>query len=344
MTLNSRSIQIPTNFRIIEGSAGKFTSFLYVVVFSGFSFYFSPELIIVLGGEMRNPRKNLPIASNHFFYRLVFFYLLTSLAVGAICASNAKDLTSGSGNANASPFVIAIRNAGISGLPSVVNAGILTSAWSAGNSYLYMSSRSLYSLALTGQAPKIFTRCNRQGLPVYAVIAASCFAPLAYLSVGSQSGVVFNWFISLTNSAGYTSWIVCSVILIRFRKACQVQGVTPPYRTWIQPYGSWIAMVVFSILLLCNGFTVFYPGQWDTAGFVTTYVGIPLFLSLWLGHKVLRGRNDPWMLAPKQVDLTSDLSEVEADAEMWTRLDEESKANSKASGNKVWKKISVIWN
>ncbi|KAJ9645047.1 hypothetical protein H2199_003051 [Coniosporium tulheliwenetii] len=159
-----------TNTYLVSGAGGRFTAFLYVWVFSGFSF-------CVLG----------------------------ALAILVICKSNSEDLTSGSGDANASPWVIAIRNAGIFVLPSIVNAGILTSAWSVGNAYLYMSSRSLYSLAVAGNAPKIFTRCNRYGLPIYAVLASSCFTFLAYLNIGSQAGAVFNWFISLTNTAGYTS-------------------------------------------------------------------------------------------------------------------------------------------
>ena len=130
---------------VVGGAGGRFTAFLYVWVFSGFSFYFGPELIITTSGEMYHPRKNLPIASRRFFYRLAFFYVFGALAIGAICRSDAEDLTSGAGNANASPWVIAIRNAGISALPSIVNGGILTSAWSAGNSFLYMSSRSLVS-------------------------------------------------------------------------------------------------------------------------------------------------------------------------------------------------------
>ena len=226
------------NTYIVGGDGGRFTAFLYVMVFSGFSFYFGPELMIYTAGEMRNPRRNLPTASRRFFFRLILFYCLGALAIGIICQANSKGLTSGSGNANASPWVIGIQNAGIPILPSIVNGGILTSAWSSGNSYLYMSSRALYSLAIAGNAPKIFARCTRYGLPIYAVIVASLFTPLAYLSCGSQAGVVFNWFISLTNTAGYTSWIFCCIIFQRFRKACERQGKTLPYRSHIQPWVS----------------------------------------------------------------------------------------------------------
>lgn len=324
---------------LLDGTTGRFTAFLYVWVFAGFSYYFSPELIVVTGGEMRNPRKNLPIACRHFILRLAVFYGLGSLAIGVICDSTASGLTSGASNANASPWVIAIRNAGISVLPSIINAGILTSGWSAGNSYLYLSSRSLYSLSVAGNAPRIFSRCNRYGLPIYAVLASCCFAPLAYLNVSKQPSIVFNWFVSLTNTAGYTSWIVCAIIFLRFRKACKTQGVSVPYQSRIQPYAAWICIPLFGILLLANGFTVFYPGQFTVAGFLTTYLGIPIFLTLWLGHKLLRDRNSSWVHSPEAVDLVSGLREVEDDAHQWTLQ----KANESQRGKKWWTAIFYIW-
>ncbi|KAF9740746.1 proline-specific permease [Paraphaeosphaeria minitans] len=330
-----------TRTYIVGGAGGRFTAFLYVWVFSGFSFYFGPELIIFTAGEMRNPRKNLPIAGRRFFGRLMFFYVLASLAIGVICSSTAEGLTSSSGNANASPWVIAIRNAKIEALPSIINAGILISAWSAGNAYLYMSSRALYSLAIGGNAPRIFVKCNKYGLPVYAVIAASCFAPLAYLNVVSAAGEIFNWFISLTNTAGYTSWIVCCVIFLRFRRACAAQGISVPYQSKIQPYGAYIGLVTFTFLLLMNGFTQFYPGHFTASGFLTTYLGIPIFLVLWLSHKILAGREDPWLQHPLETDLTTGLREVEIDAATWDRLEN---AKERNMGSQNWlKKLSIIW-
>lgn len=327
---------------IIKGAGGHFTAFLYVWVFSGFSFYFGPELVVFTAGEMRNPRKNLPIAGRRFFARLMFFYVLGSLAIGIICNSNSHGLTSGAGNANASPWVIAIRNAKIEALPSIVNGGVLTSAWSAGNAYLYMSSRSLYSLAVAGNAPKIFTRCTRYGLPIYAVLAACCFAPLAYLNVASAAGEVFNWFISLTNTAGYTSWVICCIIFLRFRKACAAQGITVPYQSKVQPYAAWVCLVVFAFLLVMNGFTQFYPGHFTPSGFLTTYLGIPLFLVLWLGHQLVTGKKHPWIWSPAAVDLTTGLRAVEADAEIWTRM-EELRHEKRGSETKWSKKLSIMW-
>src|SRR5204862_6860250 len=136
-------------------------------------FLFAPELIVTTAGEMECPRYNIPRASRRYFYRLLCFYILGALAIGVICPSNSSMLTNGGADAASSPFVVGIKNAGIPVLDSIVNAVILTSAWSSGNSYLYMSSRSLYSLAVAGNAPSIFKTCNRYGLPYAAVIASA---------------------------------------------------------------------------------------------------------------------------------------------------------------------------
>ena len=58
---------------LVGGAAGRFCGFLYVLVYSVFSFNFAPELLVVTGGEMKAPRKNLPRAAKHFFWRLVIF-------------------------------------------------------------------------------------------------------------------------------------------------------------------------------------------------------------------------------------------------------------------------------
>ncbi|KAL2673542.1 hypothetical protein Neosp_011984 [[Neocosmospora] mangrovei] len=328
------------NAYLVPGAGGRATAFLYCWVFSGFSFYFAPEQLILASGEMINPRKNLPTAARRFFLRLVFFYVFGAAAVGSICPSNAPGLTSGAGNANASPWVIAIQTAQIEILPSIINAGILTAAMSAGVAYLFMASRSLFALSLLGQAPKFLSKCNRLGVPYMALVCVSSLGLLGFLVINTKAGQVFNWFISITNTAGYTSWIVCCVLYLRFRKATELQGVAVPYRSFLQPYASWVCLVVFSFLLLANGFTNFYPGNFSVSGFITTYIGIPLFLILWLGHKIIAGRNDPWLFSIGEIDLVTGVRDAEEEAEHWTAAEEALKNSHQGSW---WGKVRVLW-
>ena len=56
--------------------------------------------------------------------------------------------------------------------PHIINACVFTSAFSAGNSFLFCGSRILYGLSLRGQAPRIFAYCTKNGLPIIAVMAS----------------------------------------------------------------------------------------------------------------------------------------------------------------------------
>lgn len=293
----------------LTGNTGLFVSFWHTFISCVFPFTFAPELIVVTGGEMENPRRNLPIASRRYFYRLVFFYIFSVLAIGVICPANDPRLTDGGAGAGSSPFVVAIANAGIPVLPHIINAVILISAWSSGNSFLYISSRSLYTLSLQGSAPRFCSICNRWGVPYVAVGISSLFAGLAYLNVASSGSVVFNWFVNLTNTWGMISWVCCSIVYLRFRKACKAQGVETPYQHWLQPWGSYISIFMFTLACLTNGFTVFFPYKWSASSFLTDYIGIPIFFVMYFGHRIWFWK-DKWAIGAEEVDMTTGLQEV----------------------------------
>ena len=65
------------------------------------------------------------------------------------------------GTGRRSPFVIAFKIAGWTGLSHAVNAAILLSAWSAAASDIYISSRFLFFLARRGHAPNFLAHLFR---------------------------------------------------------------------------------------------------------------------------------------------------------------------------------------
>lgn len=255
-------------------------------------------------------------AGRRYFYRLIFFYVFGVLAISCIVSSAHPNLLSYSSGAGSSPWAIAAREAGIRGLDSVINAVIVTSAWSAGNAYLYLASRTLYSIALIGTAPKIFTKCNEQGLPYYALAASAVFSLLAYLNVGSQSGKVFNWFANLINTGAYQSWICIGIIYLRFRAACDAQNLDAsqlPFRSRFQPYLTYFNLFILTLLMLLSGFSVFLKGNWNTSSFLTAYLGFPIFFGLYFGHKLFSGRQDCWCHPMAMIDLDTGLEEIIAE-------------------------------
>jgi yeast amino acid transporter len=154
-------------------------------------------------GEAENPRKVLPRAYKAVFYRLTAFFMLGSLCVGILVPYDDAELTeafsTGKPGAAASPYVVSMNRLRIQVLPHIVNAMVLGSAFSAGNSYVYCASRSLFGLALEGKAPKIFTRCTKNGVPIYCVGLVLLISLLSFLQVSNNAAVVLSWFVNLVS-------------------------------------------------------------------------------------------------------------------------------------------------
>lgn len=170
-----------TNFNGITGPTGHFLGFLSSFVNASFSFI-GVETVVITAAESVDPHRAIPRAARRVTYRIAFFYVLGALLIGIIVNPNNKALVSGTDNASSSPFVIAIQEAGINVLPSIVNACILIAAWSAGNSYCWVGSRMIVAMTTDRQLPQFFGRCTKNGVPYVAVITAWLFGPLAYLS------------------------------------------------------------------------------------------------------------------------------------------------------------------
>ncbi|KAH6605216.1 proline-specific permease [Trichoderma cornu-damae] len=293
-----------------KGATGRFLGYWHAFVKAGFAFITSPELIAIAAGEAVSPRRNLKKAARRFTVRLALFYGFSSLIIGIIVPSNDPRLL-GASNASASPFVIGIQNAGIPVLNHIINAVILTSAWSAGNSFLYSASRVLYSMAVNGQAPKFFALTNRMGVPYVAVLFTWLFSLLSFLNVNNSGATVFNWFVNISTISGFLAWIIIMITYLRFRKAIMFNGLWPemPYKTPLQPYATYAALFVISILTLTNGFQIFIGDNWNVSDFLAAYITLPIFLVLYLGHKIWK--RTPFCIKTSEVDVLTGKEEMD---------------------------------
>lgn len=298
------------------GGTGRFLSVWTAVIKAGYSFIMSPELIVACSGEVTSPRRILPKCANQFIYRLAFFYILGSLVIGVIADSRLLQLNdSKSGNAQASPFVLGIQNAGIPVLNHIINAVILTSAALAGNSFFYAGSRTLYSLAKKGLAPPIFKKVNRFGVPYYCVAVVFCVACLSYLNVLSSSLTVFTWFSNISTISGFISWVAVSFAYTRWRKGIVAQGLQDrvTYSTPLQPYGAYFVMFFVLLITITNGYAVFF--DFKGSDFVAAYITLPIVLVLYVGHRsysYFRLGQKRWLIPPEEFDFSKlDLVEAE---------------------------------
>ena len=131
------------NTYLEEGSTGRFLAVVGVIVQAAFTFQ-GVELVGIAAAETKSPRRNIAKSCHRVFYKIMTLYMLSILTIGWTVPSYDPRLLSESGNAGQSPFVVAMEIAGIQGLPHFANALFFSSAFSAGNAYLYSASRILY--------------------------------------------------------------------------------------------------------------------------------------------------------------------------------------------------------
>ncbi|EMC94062.1 hypothetical protein BAUCODRAFT_132943 [Baudoinia panamericana UAMH 10762] len=320
---------------IDKGSLGRFLAVWSSMVTAVFAFL-GTELVGVTVGEAQNPRRNVPRAIKLTFWRILIFYICSVFLLGMIVPYNSSQLifaTKKSSSAAASPFVVAIRLAGIHGLPGFLNACILIFVFSAANSDLYIGSRTLHGLALKKQAPAFLAITDKRGVPYYALGVCATVCCLAFLNVSTSSKQVFTYFVNVVSILGLLSWISILVSHIYFVRARRAQGITDKMMPYKSPFGLWgsiVALVFCCIIALTKNFTVFVRGRWDYKTFITGYIGIPVYLLLILGYKVIKRTH---AIKPHEADLFTGKDIIDADEQEWLAKAADRKANG---GRAAW--------
>ncbi|KAF9496890.1 general amino acid permease AGP2 [Pleurotus eryngii] len=279
---------------IETGSLGRFLGFLACLIQAAFTMV-GPDYVSMTAGEAANPRHVLPKAFNSVIYRLATFFVVGSLCVGIVIPYNDSNLklaiSDARPGAGSSPYVIAMERLQIPVLPHLVNALILLSVFSAGNTYVYCASRTLFGLALEGKMPRVFTKCTKSGVPVYAVMMTIGIALLSFLQVSNGTAKVLQWFVNLVTASQLLNYTIISYTYIHFHRALKAQNIpreSLPKRSFWQPFCAWYAFIGTLTVALISGYEVFLPGRWDVATFFFSYTMIGVLPVLYVFWKVTR--------------------------------------------------------
>lgn len=270
---------------------GGFSALIGVAMVVGFSFQ-GTELIGIAAGESKDPARNLPRAVRSVFWRILLFYVLAIGIIGLLIPyTDPQLLRNDVSDISVSPFALVFEHAGLLAAASVMNAVVLTSVLSAGNSGMYAATRMLYALACEGKAPRVFSLIAANGVPVPALLATTVVAALCFISFLFSPTSVYIWLLNMSGMTGFIAWLGIAISHYRFRKGYVAQGGNLhdlPYVSPFFPFGPIFAFVVCLCITLGQNYHAFLSDEVDWISVTATYVGIPLFLLIWGVYRLVK--------------------------------------------------------
>ncbi|ELD8336079.1 amino acid permease [Listeria innocua] len=272
---------------------GGFFAILGTFLIAGFSFQ-GTEMVGIAAGESATPEKSVPKAIKQVFWRILLFYIFAIFIIGMIIPyTNPNLLSAEATDVAISPFTLVFEKAGLAFAASVMNAVILTSVLSAGNSGLYASTRMLWAMARDKKAPKFLGKVNRRGIPMSALIVTTIVGAMTFITTLTENGtVIYTWLLSASGLTGFIAWVGIAISHYRFRKAFIKQGHDLnelKYKAKFFPFGPILALILCILVIVGQDYAAFLkpeftnPAWWQKIGI--SYIGLPIFLIFWLSFK-----------------------------------------------------------
>ncbi|MBB1597734.1 amino acid permease [Achromobacter sp. UMC46] len=205
------------------------------------------EVIGMTAGEARDPQRMIPRAINSVPLRILLFYVLTLTVLMAIFPW--PGITGDS-----SPFVQIFSRLGLDSAATVLNLVVISAVISAINSDIFSTGRMLYGMAANGQAPLVFSRLSRFGVPWMTVLV---------MGVALLGGVVLNYLLPGQLFMAFASMVTFSVVwvwlMILLSQVAMRRELSAPEAAALQfpvpfwPYGQILAIVFMLFIFVVLG-------------------------------------------------------------------------------------------
>jgi aromatic amino acid transport protein AroP len=224
------------------------------------------ELIGMAAAEAENPSKTIPKAINQVVWRVLIFYIGSLTILLSLVPWNQLDI----GGLDKSPFVMIFSQLGIGWAAHLLNFIILTAALSVYNSGMYANSRMLYGLAQQGNAPKIFLKVSRQGVPITATLlsAALIFGCVLLNYLVPEKALSHLMYIVI--GALVLNWAMISLTHLNFKKYLNTLRIKTSYPAFLSPMSNWLCLAFVGLVLYI---------MWQK-GFSESVIMIPIWIVL----------------------------------------------------------------
>ncbi|MGG2940024.1 MULTISPECIES: amino acid permease [Heyndrickxia] len=218
-----------------NGLHGTFSAFL-IVMFS----YGGAELIGVTVSETKDSEKVLPRVIKQTVVRVMLFYILPILVICGIIPWNQVSSVE-------SPFVQVFSRTGIPAAAHVMNFVLLTAVLSAANSGIYATSRTLFNMAQSGEAPRAFLKISRKGVPLISILLTSLFILAGVILAYLTPDEVISYLMTIPGFTVVLVWIAICAAELRLRKS---YAKLPSFRVKGYPFMVWIALLALAGIFL----------------------------------------------------------------------------------------------
>ena len=222
------------------------------------------EMVGVAAGEAKDAEKILPKAINSMILRIFVFYVGSVMLLALVLpyTSYLKDQ---------SPFVTFFSGIGVPYAGDIIQVVILTAALSSLNAGLYATGRTLRSMAVAGEAPRVAAQLNKHQVPAWGIIITSALGLLGVVLNALVEEDAFEIVMNLAGIGIAGTWGAILVTHLAFlRRVQEGKEVRPAYRMPFAPWSNYAALAFFTIVVVSN---VANPaGRWTLALFAIVAV------------------------------------------------------------------------
>jgi len=243
-----------------------------VLVTSGVVFsYAAVELVGTAAGETAEPEKIMPRAINSVVARIAIFYVGSVALLALLLPYTAY-------KAHESPFVTFFSKVGFGGAGSLMNAVVLTAAFSSLNAGLYSTGRILRSLAMSGSGPRFTARMSQNGVPYGGILLTSAIGLFGVVLNAVRPGQAFEIVLNIAALGVMAAWatiVACQIRLYRMARAGGIQR--PRFRMPLAPYSGYLTLAFLAAVLVLMMLDD-RRGPWVSS---TVAAGIPTLIGGW---------------------------------------------------------------
>ena len=249
-----------------------FTMIIILVNFQG------TELIGISAGESQNPENSIPIAVKNVTRRIIFLYVVPILLLVLIFPI--EKITEES-----SPFADALLFHNYKWASGLFSFIVITAAISCSNSGLYGSSRALFTLALDGMAPKIFSKLSSNQIPVYSTLFSLLGVWVGLLVYYFMGSGIYQYLLALSGFSGAIAWISISWSQYNFRKEL-ISNHSEHKLKYKAPFFPYITLFAIYSQLITLFLMLF-----DNELIWSLYIGLPILLLPMLFYRIHNNLN-----------------------------------------------------